>query len=151
MHRVPPSPPSLSHESGGGPDCRRLGMPRPELDIDLNAGDPSHQGWAPGLGLRTQGWMVDGSGPVKKYRWDLCIPTVAVLPSGPYKTGPRELNVTSNRTIISWRVLYVVCQVTADLAVHIRERKVRPMINRGRNKGHPTEDQLEACQELGPT
>jgi hypothetical protein len=58
--------------------CRRLGMPRPELDIDLNAGDPSHQGWAPGLGLRTQGWMVDGSGPVKKYRWDLCIPTVAV-------------------------------------------------------------------------
>ena len=63
--------------------CRRLGMPRPELDIDLNAGDPSHQGWAPGLGLRTQGWMVNGSGPMKKYRWDLCIPTVAVYPSGP--------------------------------------------------------------------
>ena len=22
-----------------------MGMPRPELDIDLKAGDPSHQGW----------------------------------------------------------------------------------------------------------
>ena len=34
---------------GGGapPPCL---MPRPELDIDFNAGDPSHQGWAPGLG-----------------------------------------------------------------------------------------------------
>ncbi len=41
------------------PVCHRLGNPRPKLDIDLKAGDPSHKGRAPGLGWKTQvGWLT---------------------------------------------------------------------------------------------
>ena len=32
---------------------------RPELDINLNPGDPSHSGGAPGFGLRTQIRVID--------------------------------------------------------------------------------------------
>ncbi len=52
----------------GVPVCRRLEEPRPELDINSNPGESESQGRVPGLRLRTQVQVVDGSGPTKKCR-----------------------------------------------------------------------------------
>ena len=46
--------------------CRRLVEPRPEQDIDLI--QELRATVIPGLGWRTQSYVVDGSEPTEKYR-----------------------------------------------------------------------------------
>ncbi len=50
------------------------------------------RGKCPGLGLRTQDRVVDGSRPTEKYRETLFL-TVAVTRSDPHKSGPRDLKL----------------------------------------------------------
>jgi hypothetical protein len=78
------SPKPCCHESTTA--CVAVsGMPRPELDIDLNQGYPS-PGRTLGEGepVPTRPWAGG------KYRCGVYLPTGVSLPSGPEKTGPRD-------------------------------------------------------------
>ena len=72
---------------------------RSELDINLNPGYPSHSGDAQGLGLMTQirvtDWLWADIGTDVPLR-DVYLNRRG-YPSGPYKTGPREIDVTFYR------------------------------------------------------
>jgi hypothetical protein len=65
--------------------CRRLGMSRPKLDIDLNPGYTCPGGLASG---RESIWWWLRADEICRLGVD--IPTGESLPSGPYNTGPRD-------------------------------------------------------------
>ena len=67
------------------------------------------RGRVPGLRSRTKVRVDDDSGPTEKYRWDLCISTVVVYPSGPLKRG-RE-----NKRYFPSSIFVMVC---APCGVH---------------------------------